>query len=403
MRTWALLAALAVPSWAGPTRVVVEAPVLAPAPAGAAAAGASIAPTLSGHSVLPSLMPTPVVSVAPRTASPSLPTPALIAPAPAAAPVIEAAFALPATEHAPGVLPGARAGLDAAAQLSGGLGKGPGVQAAAAARAFDGAGKLGPLNAVDAPTPSEGGFGRRASGLSPPGSSRLFPGLKKNGHSVSAPGVGIPEGLLERMAAVAAKRSKSALTEKGEVIELYDAGRWKADPGAREDGGGGFKELLDGAYAELAKALPGEAFELRDAHLRIVRDDVPAGNAIHADLGGYMTLTLALDGPGTVLYLPESGGYKTSEAATLSMAVITNAEREALTGDLSTLHSAPQRVVPRRTMLIVRYKPSKPVHDAFYTSARDAAKRRAERARQALAPKPAVSPLGGFFKRLLGG
>ncbi|TPW20204.1 MAG: hypothetical protein FD126_1923, partial [Elusimicrobia bacterium] len=265
----------------------------------------------------------------------------------------------------------------------------------------DGGGARAGLNAV---LPSGQGFGRRpASGLSASKADAL-PGLAEKGWAVSAPGTFVPEGLAERFESFMKSKRASLLDVHGsDVIELYDTPLgWKTDVGARADGTGGFKELLQAAEAALHARLPGERFSMRDAHVRVVRNGLPGGEKIHADLGGYMTLTLALEGPGTVVYLNEAGRWTSFEAPTGAAAVITNAERETVTGAEATIHSAPNRVLARRTVLIVRYKPDVPLDPDARKAVLERAKRRADSARRAFEPAPEQPTLGGFLKGLFG-
>jgi hypothetical protein len=414
------------PAFGQPVKAAVEVPVVAPmgGAAGVSAAAAAPAPTLAAPSLAVPVLPTaaPALSApqatalaVPGAAAAAVPTAAQPA---AAAAVLPAALApaqlkTPAAAASPAVgteqggrealpAPGARGSLDGAAQATRGLDRvGAAEGAAAASLAFDGSGQRRPFNAVQ---PANPGFGRRpASGLAPSKAEPL-PGLAEKGWSVAAPGAFVPDGLAARFEAFMKAKRASVLDVHGsDVIELYDTPRgWKDDVAAREDGTGGFQELLAAVEAELHAALPGERFSMRDAHVRVVRNGLPGGEKIHADLGGYMTLTLALDGPGTVLYLNEAGRWVRSEAPTGAVAVITNAEREVAAGAEATIHSAPNRVVARRTVLIVRYKPDAPLDPAIRQAVLERAKRRAESARRAFEPAPEAPTLGGFLKGLLG-
>lgn len=412
------------PVLAGPVKVAVEVPVVAPVGGAArvSAVAASQAPTLAAPTLAVPVLPTAALA-------PSAPQPAVVAAPgavaaavsaaaqPAAAAAVRPAALSPAQlktpaaspalgaeqggREAPGS-PGARGSLDGAARTTRGLDRvGASEGAAAASLAFDGTAARGAFNAV---SPANPGFGRRpASGLAP-AEAEALPGLAEKGWSVAAPGAFVPAGLAGRFEAFMKAKRASVLDVHGsDVIELYDAPRgWKDDVGAKEDGTGGFKELLEAVAAELHAALPGERFSMRDAHVRVVRNGMPGGEKIHADLGGYMTLTLALDGPGTVLYLNEAGRWVRSEAPTGAVAVITNAEREVVAGAEATVHSAPNRVVARRTVLIVRYKPDTALDPGVRQAVLERAKRRAESARRAFEPKPEEPTLGGFLKGLLG-
>lgn len=420
-----LVLAAALSAWAGPTKVVVEVPLVAPVGGalGTAANASAPAPSLTAPSLAAPVLPTVVPGLGASPALAVSPSPVAVPAAAVQAQVLPArhaqAAAVPASLPAgPGVLspsavpaaldtagreaPAVRASLDGAVRTTRGLDKADvSAGAGAASLAFDGGAARAAMNAV---LPNGQGFGRRPpTGLSAAKSDAL-PGLAEKGWAVSAPGTFVPEGLPERFEAfMKAKRASLLDVHGSDVIELYDMPLgWKPDVGTRADGTGGFKELLEAAEAALHASLPGEKFSMRDAHVRVIRNGLPGGEKIHADLGGYMTLTLALEGPGTVVYLNEAGRWTSFEAPTGAASVITNAERETVTGAEATIHSAPNRVLARRTVLIVRYKPDVPLDASARKATLERAKARAESARRASEPTPDQPTVAGFLKGLFG-
>lgn len=113
------------------------------------------------------------------------------------------------------------------------------------------------------------------------------------------------------------------------------------------------QRLLQRLTGMLNAATPGEdlvpiGFEIR------LGNDRPTG--MHVD-GSYITATLALRGPGTYIYEETaSGGVNIVRAKTGETAVITNIDRDFLTGVEGTVHSTPPPTDPMRVVVIIRYR-----------------------------------------------
>lgn len=172
---------------------------------------------------------------------------------------------------------------------------------------------------------------------------------------------------------------------------------------------GGTKELIDEVTRRLQAALPGEGITLRDAQLRVRPPDARDSDMLHVD-GGYITFTITLKGPGTLLYdVDAKGNVRELEAPVNSVAIITNTDRERATGVAGTVHSSPspsffRDQISDRRVLIVRYK------RAGQERAKDDEReplRRKQEARKALAQRhrdslrPPPKERKGFFGRLL--
>lgn len=83
-------------------------------------------------------------------------------------------------------------------------------------------------------------------------------------------------------------------------------------------------------------------------------NDHPSG--LHVD-GGYITATMALRGPGTMIFEEfQNGGLNTVRAGTNQLAVITNTDREFLTNVAGTVHSTPPPTDPKRVVFIIRFR-----------------------------------------------
>ncbi len=124
--------------------------------------------------------------------------------------------------------------------------------------------------------------------------------------------------------------------------------------------GGASKPVIDRIRALLSGALD-EDIELRDASMRIGYADLENP---HVDGGGYITVTVTLQGPGTLIYrIERDGRVEELEAPIGAAAFVTNTERQQAMGIPGTVHSSPTpdhyRGHPagvQRRLLILRFK-----------------------------------------------
>lgn len=123
---------------------------------------------------------------------------------------------------------------------------------------------------------------------------------------------------------------------------------------ASAPGGAEIKRFTRALTAALRARLPGEEFELDVVHLRLTVGRPGYASHPHFD-AGYLTVTCAVEGPGTVLYWREGSQARRRGTPTGSTAVITSQRRQAATGVPSTIHSAPFGRLRRRVVLIVFY------------------------------------------------
>lgn len=194
--------------------------------------------------------------------------------------------------------------------------------------------------------------------------------------------------------------------------ELQDEFKgWLRDVGGDAEGRGGARQVVEALTKHLQDALPGEAVTLRDSQLRL-RYKKQDNDVLHVD-GGYLTATITLKGPGTLLYLQTAdGGLKEVMAPVGAVAVVTNVDRERATGIPGTVHSSPtsDRYKPsddERWILIVRYKRAgqpgaTPAESERLKASHDRARARAQRLRDAKNPpakKPASRGWFGFGTR----
>jgi hypothetical protein len=200
--------------------------------------------------------------------------------------------------------------------------------------------------------------------------------------------------------------------------ELYGPpGRWtsRADPNNAHarmipDNGGEMRPVIDRITHLLRSALPSENLVLRDAQLRLSYED---NAGIHVDSGGHITVTIALRGPGTLVYRVGAGGVVEELQAPLgAAAVITNLARQAALGIEGTVHSAPTKRFfkpgEERRVLIMRYASATHGEVALAESrvlgARNAQRVGAANAfrarREGRAPQP--PPKGSLLKGLFG-
>jgi hypothetical protein len=246
-------------------------------------------------------------------------------------------------------------GPDSAAQAAAPLAAGASATAADASdhpliqRAKAEAAKLG-TTAVES--------GSAASGVAEQALSRLN---TRDGYALVPPGALVTPEIAGNIGAAIDKtwsRNTDSLFNTWELHDEYKG--WMRDVGGT-DGRGGARELVEALTKQLQAAMPGEAITLRDAQLRL-RYKKQDSDVLHVD-GGYVTATITLKGPGTLLY-PQSanGAISELESPVGAVAVVTNIDRERATGIPGTVHSSPtsDRYRPgrddERWVLIVRYK-----------------------------------------------
>ncbi len=132
------------------------------------------------------------------------------------------------------------------------------------------------------------------------------------------------------------------------------------------------RSFVEGLTRELQAALPEENIAIRDVQIR-VNPPPETGAKLHVD-GGYITLTCALRGPGTVIYDDAGGRVRRLEAPPGAAAFVSNMDREFAVGFGGAVHAAPVSGTDGRVVLIVRYK-----NPDQAETARDARTRQTER------------------------
>jgi hypothetical protein len=119
--------------------------------------------------------------------------------------------------------------------------------------------------------------------------------------------------------------------------------------------------FVDRITAALQAALPDEDILYNDAQYRVSEDDYNVLGA-HVD-GNYITVSIAFDGAGTVVYAANPEDVEEIRARTGELVVLTNSQRAWLKRSLGikgTVHDSPQRTkVGPRKLLLIRYKISK--------------------------------------------
>lgn len=185
-------------------------------------------------------------------------------------------------------------------------------------------------------------------------------GDKSKGYAVLAPGSIVPTADTDALlATIRAGASQKHSAFRG--IELYKQGTgWNIEGQharifAKEIQAS--RPVVEKLAQALREALPEENLEIRDAEIRITYDEKPSGGrALHTDLGGAVTMTFALAGPGTDIYEPlENGAASHARAPPLAATFITSMEREAATGVPATVHGAPDTVVSERVLLLIHF------------------------------------------------
>lgn len=122
-------------------------------------------------------------------------------------------------------------------------------------------------------------------------------------------------------------------------------------------------ELLRAVTERLERALPKEEFEADSAQFLHVLDASPHNSGPHVD-GFYLTVTVSLIGPGTVLYLIDQAGNVTEiKVPEGTVLVITNSEREEVLGIPSIVHSTPDGKMRERVLFRLLYGSRQRVHD----------------------------------------
>lgn len=127
---------------------------------------------------------------------------------------------------------------------------------------------------------------------------------------------------------------------------------WKARMASTNEAMG---PVVAALTARLNKVLAGESIEVRDVQLRLSNPKKPERRGMHVDLGGYITATYALRGRGTVLFRMDNGKAQAREAPTHTWAIITNMEREIVTGIQGIVHDTPVSD-GERVLLIIRFR-----------------------------------------------
>lgn len=134
--------------------------------------------------------------------------------------------------------------------------------------------------------------------------------------------------------------------------ELFDGRNWRVNR-VHDEAVVAIAQRMLGALTQLLQAAtPGEGLVPIGVELRF-GNDRPTG--LHVD-GSYVTATLAIRGPGTLVMEETAGSAKITRARTNEVAVITNADREFLTGIEGTVHSTPPPTDPKRLVFIIRYR-----------------------------------------------
>lgn len=153
----------------------------------------------------------------------------------------------------------------------------------------------------------------------------------------------------------------------------------------------------------LNDAMTGEGLAPTDVTMRL-GDDHPTG--IHID-GSYVTATLTLRGPGTIVFDPaQDGTVRTLRAGINEAAVITNSDREYLTGVPGTVHASPPPTDPKRVVFIIRYRAARTKEVPSPNPTDAAGKARIKAVAQAVRQKPdseaaKARGLKGIWQKLL--
>ncbi len=163
------------------------------------------------------------------------------------------------------------------------------------------------------------------------------------------------------------------------------------------------RAFTDGFTRVLNEALPNEGLTVNDVRLRLGNDAAPNAEELHVD-GSYVTVTVALRGPGTVVYEPkDDGSVYVRRALAGEAAAITNRDRWFLTNAPATVHSSPKPTDPKRVLLLIRYSAARsaeiPRERRPDLDAR--AERRAAMVERRLAPRPPPRKKG-WLSRWLG-
>lgn len=180
--------------------------------------------------------------------------------------------------------------------------------------------------------------------------------LRTAGYVVLEPGALIPEGLKERVAENISRAARGASDGTRQDFNLLLGDVWKSDLGARPDGSGGIREVVETATALLNGTLRGEGrLRPRWVQVRRIVGGHPAATTPHVDSRALLTLSLALRGPGTLLY-PSARRADFRQAAEGSIVFVTNAKREERTGIPGTVHAAPSEGIDERIVLLVHFE-----------------------------------------------
>jgi hypothetical protein len=185
--------------------------------------------------------------------------------------------------------------------------------------------------------------------------------MKTSGYTMLPAGTLVSQDQARNIAAAIDKEWKPGERPERRTIELRDEYKgWLRDMGGDGAGRGGVLEVMETLTKALRTALPEEDIEIRDVQLRL-NYNKHEPDALHVD-GGYITATIVLKGPGTLLYPMDANGIRELLAPLNAAAVITNSDRRRAVNIPGTVHSSPSERFYRpglddeRRILIVRYK-----------------------------------------------
>lgn len=194
--------------------------------------------------------------------------------------------------------------------------------------------------------------------------------LKDRGFAVIPGRTVLAEGLKERLIVQtqAFNRDKSQINylvsnQTGD-IGIKPDGRGRIKP----DGRGGVKELESRVSRLFHKTLPDEKFNQGTGKnqmgisVRFTKGSIPINHRVHVDQT-YLTATISLIGPGTVIYEPEKDGrWRVWQIATNDLALFSGVRRKSIVPP--TLHSAPPQSVNKRIMIGIGFLPVPSIPDS---------------------------------------
>ena len=116
------------------------------------------------------------------------------------------------------------------------------------------------------------------------------------------------------------------------------------------------RRFVTSLTSRIRALIPGERFELSIVALRLTRNQIPESSHLHVD-DGYVSAVHTFAGPGTVLYERLRARVARKRVRAGLTVVLTGARREAATGVLGTVHSAPPGRVGERIALVAYFSP----------------------------------------------